>query len=33
MKAGKDPVIPRNKGWMTSYLERESKEMMKWENL
>lgn len=25
MKAGKDPVIPRNKGWLVSYIERERK--------
>jgi hypothetical protein len=25
MKAGKDPVIPRSKGWFVSYIERERK--------
>lgn len=32
-RAGKDPVLPRNKGWMTSYLEKEHKNLMSMSNI
>jgi hypothetical protein len=33
MKAGKDMVIPRSKGWMMAFLEKENKELLNMENV
>ena len=33
LKAGKDPLLPRTKGWMTAYIEREHKHLLVMPNI
>ena len=33
LKAGKDMILPRNKGWMMTYLEKDHKELLDMENI
>lgn len=32
-KAGKDPILPKNKSWMMSYLEKEHPDLLSYENI
>ena len=33
IRAGKDPVLPKNKSWMMEYLKREHSELMSYSNI
>jgi len=33
LKAGKDMTLPRNKGWLLSFLEREYKDFLQMDNI